>query len=217
MGSVPKLWANTRGQLSALRAALTMAPFLRFRPSTSEWHIVSDNSASISASFVIDVAAGVFSMNVANFRTGQVITLNGRGGGGGIGAAVSAIGLPVSASVDPALLVPKTLSIGFLTAALNTVAGLLDRASANSPIYLVPGRTDSAQLFPGLAQIVTLSGAAFVEASCSVIVFYDNNVGLKAFAFLAGADFTSGVSVDLDDIVYVVNSQSANLCWVLTS
>jgi hypothetical protein len=201
MGSVPKFVVLGLGQLSVAGSTAAMAPTVGFRPSVSAWHIVSNSSSAISIGLAIDVTFGSLRITLANSQTGQVITLTGPGGGGGVST-----GPKFSVSGDPPP-VPGTPSLGFLTTALRGVVALLGRASINSPVYVVPGRVDSAQLFMGLAQIVTLSAAAIGEANASVIVFYDN-FGIKAFAFLAGVDLASDVSVGVDDIVYTVSLQS---------
>ena len=217
-----------------------MAPALRL-PSlkVSDWHIVNDDSLTVSAGTPVvelDVAAGYFTMMLANTRTSQVLTLNGFGAGEGVGVGL----LPADISGDPQAavsLLPNSPFGSLKKTLMRALAASSQLPGWNSPIFLFPGRTDSQQLFSGWAQIISASAGDGVEIGAGIVVFFDVTAtadfeialaetvnpiaaaavfaitSVKAFAFVSGLDYISDASIGVGDIIYKVQSYPSNACF----
>jgi hypothetical protein len=226
--AVPANRFDSRLTLAAQNRSIQLTPvqIAQSTPATlppaklSNWQIVDFKSYTASGgppALKIDGAVGYFTMFVKNTKTGESLVISGAGAGGGGGVGL----LPVDVSGDPpelsnaqslkislaalAFLGPVSASI-VKTLAIFKIISLLP--SWHSPIYLGATKSDSdgADLFSGMAAIQNLSAGAGVEGSVSSIVFLDGS-GPKAYAYLAGFDFLSNVSIGAGALIYHVTTK----------
>lgn len=229
--------------ISAQSAALAMSPLLRV-PSlkVSDWRILSDESLTVSAETPLanlSVGASFFTMTLANSRTSEVLTLNGTGGSAGLG--VGGDGFEVSGDPQEAVDLLSQTVLGRLKGLMGTMRSLSDLPGAYSPVFLFPGRKDSANLFTGGTLVITGSAGGGIEVGAGVIIFFDISAlgrlelaiaeavggplaeaatffatSVTAFAFLTGLDYISDASAGLGGTVYTVHSSLSNGCYALT-
>jgi hypothetical protein len=231
--------------MSAKSAALAMAPFLRL-PSlkVSDWRILSDESLTISADTPVaklGVGASFFTMTLENPRRSEILMLKGTGGGVDFGAGSSFV--DISGDPQEAADLLSQNVFGRLKGLMGTMRSLRDLPGTYSPVFLFPGRKDSANLFTGGTLIITGNAGGGIEAGVGIIIFFDvSAVGrlelavaaalggplaeaaafsvtsVTAFAFVAGLDYISDASAGAGGVVYTVHSSlsKSNACFAST-
>lgn len=220
-------------------AALAMRPMLQIPGlRASRWQIVSENSISISAGTAlakIDVVSSLFTITLKNVADREVRKLRGVGAGASVGPGLS----PITLSGDPRQLSDLLSQMGFtrLTSLLRLIGAISDLPGSSSPIFLCPGRPDSLTTFIGAATVVSAGASIGVEGDVGVILFFDAHVlsnlilqagsiealgplggmveaavfaaNVKAFAFFAGLDYCTDISVGIENVLYCLHPVSA--------
>jgi hypothetical protein len=232
MRTIPRVTPTRKCEGSPHSAALAMAPLLRLASlKVSDWHIVSQVSLTVSFGEALDFEEGFFAMTLTNRRTSQKLALTGAGFGASLGLPK---GPPITVSGNPqavADLLPNSPLSNLKKNLTQSLARSLPQLPGwQSPIFLCPGRIDSPQLFDGCAQVTSAAVGGILELGVGIIAFLDTatfaedalmaaagpiaqmlagspGAPVKAFAFLAGLDYVSGLSAGGGDILYKVSSR----------
>ncbi|HVC54641.1 MAG TPA: hypothetical protein VND95_01720 [Stellaceae bacterium] len=178
-----------------------------------------ETAGTVSVGFSVDW--GPFTISVS--KSGEQLTVAGKGIGAGGGADVDLPGLGlIGVSGDlPSLPIPQGGKIAYafdilgkFIPGISPISTIIDIFKLiqilpgwYSPVYLYPGISDDdgSALFGGNAEIVGLGAGVGVEFSVSSIIFWDTKNGKKAFVYTAGFDFLSSASVGASFLHYKLN------------
>jgi len=225
--------------LSPHHAAVAMRPILGIPGlRASSWHILNDQSINLSLATPIvklSVVSSQFTITLKNVKFHKTCALRGVGGGASFGPGL----LSIDVSGDPQQLSNLLSNIGFsrLNGLLKLIGAISSLPGSYSPIFLCPGRPDSIDSFTGAALALNAGAALGLEGGIGVVLFFDPHAfsnllfqvaamgafgtfggiveagifaaNVKAFAFIAGLDYCTNVSLGIQEVLYTVHRVSA--------